>query len=66
MAHTLPPQGAAPPPRGVPHPLSERMVLYCTTRKAYREGSEISVDYGGRVAEIAPRLRRDCAEVEPR
>jgi len=45
-AHTLPPQGAAPPPRGVPHPLSERMVLYCTTRKAYREGSEISVDYG--------------------
>ncbi|EOD13134.1 hypothetical protein EMIHUDRAFT_452034 [Emiliania huxleyi CCMP1516] len=46
VAHTLPPQGAAPPPRGVPHSLSERMVLYCTTRKAYREGSEISVDYG--------------------
>ena len=42
------------------------MVLYCTTRKAYREGSEISVDYGGRVAEIAPRLRRDCAEIAPR
>lgn len=42
--HTLPPIGWHGPPGS--HTLSERMVLYATTRKQYCAGAELTVDYG--------------------
>jgi len=70
--HTLPPIGwVKPKGKAALHTLSERMVLYCTTRKAYPASAELTVDYGvsyqrnypSAKHKPAPQLYRVPAEV---